>query len=314
MRAVQPGAGIVVVRNPRSGSALEAATLRQALADAGVAADIVDIVNGPASEDWIDRLAGRYAVIAAAGGDGTVSSIAAAVARTGRILAVIPTGTMNHFARDAGIPTELDAAMALLRTGRPGGVNVGIVNNRYFLNNVSLGSYPRMVDERTALERRGHSRRFAAIVAIARTWWRLRSVTAALTLDGLDLIRRSPFIVVGNGRYDLSGFDLTRRDVSDHQLSLYVAPRAGRLGALSLPLRAVLGTLDRYEQFETHRANTITIALVRPHRRHVLTGIDGEVRELEAPLRFAVGRGALQVLLPQPGAPTTRNLRRGVEP
>ncbi len=314
MRAVQPGARIVVVRNPRAGSALDTATLQQALTDAGVRADIVDIPNGPASEEWIDRLAGRYAVIAAAGGDGTVSSIAAAVARTGRILAVIPTGTMNHFARDAGIPTELDAAMALLRTGRPGGVNVGIVNNRYFLNNVSLGSYPRMVDERTALERRGHSRRFAAIVAIARTWWRLRSVTAALTLDGLDLIRRSPFIVVGNGRYDLSGFDLTRRDVSDHQLSLYVAPRAGRLGALSLPLRAVLGTLDRYEQFETHRANTITIALVRPHRRHVLTGIDGEVRELEAPLRFAVGRGALQVLLPQPEAPTTRTLRSGVEP
>ena len=139
-------------------------------------------------------------------------------------------------------------------------------------------------------------------------------MTAALTVDGLDLIRRSPFIVVGNGRYDLSGFDLTRRDVSDHQLSLYVAPRAGRLGALSLPLRALLGTLDRYEQFESHRANEITIRLMRPGRRRVLTGIDGEIRELEPPLRFAVKRGALQVLLPKPGAPPTRNLRRGVEP
>jgi diacylglycerol kinase family enzyme len=301
-----------VVRNPRSGSALDAATLRQALDDAGVEADIVDILNGPAFEESIDRLAGRYAVIAGAGGDGTVSSIAAAVARAGKTLAVIPTGTMNHFARDAGIPTELDAAVALLRTGRAGAVTVGVVNDRYFLNNVSLGSYPRMVDERTGLERRGYSRRVAAIVAIARTWWRLRSVTAALTVDGLDLIRRSPFIVVGNGRYDLSGLDLTRRNLSDHQLSLYVAPRAGRLGALSLPLRAVLGTLDRDEQFEAHRANTITIALTG--RRRVLTGIDGEVRELESPLRFAIRPGALQVLLPQPGAPTTRTLRRGVEP
>ena len=311
MRAVQPGARIVVVRNPRSGSALDTATLQQALKNAGVGADMVDIPDVPAFDEWIDRLAGRYEVIAAAGGDGTVSSVAAAVARANTTLAVIPTGTMNHFARDAGIPTELDAAVALLRTGRAGAIDLGIVNDRYFLNNASLGSYPRMVDERTALERRGHSRRLAAIVAITRTWWRLRSVTAALTVDGRELIRLSPFIVVGNGRYDLSGFDLTRRDLSDHQLSLYVAPRAGRLGALSLPLRALLGTLDRYEQFEILRANEITIRL---NRRRVPIGIDGEVRELESPLRFAVQRGALQVLLPEPGVPTTRTLPRGVEP
>jgi diacylglycerol kinase family enzyme len=136
----------------------------------------------------------------------------------------------------------------------------------------------------------------AAIVAVARTWWRLRSVTAALTVDGQDLIRRSPFIVVGNGSYVLSGFALSRRQhLANHQLSLYVAPRAGRLGALSLPIRALLGTLDRYEQFETLRANAITIAL---SQRRVLTGIDGEVRELEPPLQFAVRPAALRVLLP----------------
>ena len=294
---IQPGARTVIVRNPRSGSAIDTATLRQALHGAGVSADIVDMPNGPEFEAWIDRLAGSHDVIAAAGGDGTVSSVAAAVARASKTLAVIPTGTMNHFAQDAGIPTDLEAAVALLRTGRPGAVDVGSVNDRFFLNNVSLGSYPRMVDERTRLERRGRSRRVAGIVAAARTWWRLRSVTAALTVDGRDLIRRSPFIVVGNGRYVLSGFALRRREqISDHQLSLYVAPRAGRLGALSLPIRALLGTLDRYEQFETIPAKEITIAL---GQRRVLTGIDGEVRECESPLRFAVRPGALQVLLPQ---------------
>lgn len=289
---------IVVVRNPHSGSAVDAAALRWALENATISADVVDTPNGPEFVEEIDRLAGSYDVIAAAGGDGTVSSVAAAVARARKTLAVIPAGTANHFARDAGIPTELAAAVALLRTGRPGAVDVGIVNDRLFLNNVSLGSYPRMVDERTALERRGRSRRVAAIVASARTWWRLRSVIATITIDGRDLIRRSPFIVVGNGGYVLSGFALTRRhQISDCQLSLYVAPRAGRLGALSLPLRALFGTLDRYEQFETISATKITIAL---SQRRVLAAIDGEVCELESPLRFAVKPGALQVLLPQP--------------
>jgi diacylglycerol kinase family enzyme len=96
----------------------------------------------------------------------------------------------------------------------------------------------------------------------------------------------------------LSGFALTRRHhISDRRLSLYVAPRAGRLGALSLPLRAQLGTLERYEQFETISATEITIAL---GQRRVLAAIDGEVCELESPLRFAVKPGALGVLLPQP--------------
>ena len=295
---IEPGARIVVARNPRSGSAVDAAQLRWALDRAAISAEIVDIPHPPQFEEWIDRLAGNYEVIAAAGGDGTVSSVAAAVARANKTLAVIPMGRLNHFARDAGIPGELDAAVALLRTGRPGAVDVGMVNDRFFLNNASLGSYPRMVDERTELERRGRSRRVAAIVAVARTWWRLRSVTAALSIDGRDLIRRSPFIVVGNGRYALSGFALSRRHtISDCELSLYVAPRAGRLGALSLPLRALLGTLDRYEQFETFAAKEITITV---SQRRVLTGIDGEVHELESPLRFAVKPGALQVLLPPP--------------
>jgi diacylglycerol kinase family enzyme len=289
--------GIVIVRNARSGSAVETARLRQALHGAGISADIVDIPNAPGLEDWIDALARKYDVIAAAGGDGTVSSVAAAVTRANKTLAVIPAGTMNHFARDAGIPTGLDAAVAVLGSGRAGAVEAGLVNGRLFLNNVSLGSYPRMVDERNRLERRGHSRRVAAIVATARTWWRLRSVTAALTIDGRELIRRSPFIVVGNGRYVLSGFALSRRHhISDHQLSLYVAARAGRLGALSLPLRALFGTLDRYEQFETLTATEITIGF---GRRRVLVAIDGEVSELQSPLRFAVKPGALRVLLPQ---------------
>lgn len=292
---------VVIVRNPRAASAVDSAPLRQALDTAGISADIVDIPNGPQFEDWIGAVAATYDVIGAAGGDGTVSSVAAAVARAGKTLAVIPAGRLNHFARDAGIPDKLDAAVALLRTGRRGGVDIGMVNGRAFLNNVSLGSYPRMVDERTELERRGRSRRIAAIVAVARTWWRLRSITATITVDGRDLVRRSPFIVVGNGRYVLSGFALTRRHhISDHELSIYVAPRAGRLGALSLPLRALFGTLDRYEQFETFAATEITIAVIRPGRRRVLTAIDGEVYELDSPLRFTVKPGALQVLLPLP--------------
>lgn len=287
-----------MVRNSRSGSAIDPGRLEQALRRAGVEADILDIPDEPAFDRWIDGIAARYEVIAAAGGDGTVSSVAAGVARASRTLAVIPSGTLNHFARDLGIPTELDEAVALLRTGGPRPVDVGFVNDQFFLNNVSLGSYPRMVYEREALETRGRSHRLASIVAVGKTWWRLRSLSASITVGGRELVRRSPFIVVGNGHYVLSGFALGRRDnISDRQLSLYVAPRLGRLGAMSIPLRALVGSLERYEQFESLSGPSFTIAL---KRRRVFAGIDGEVRELESPLNFVVKPGALKVLAPTP--------------
>ena len=292
---------LAVVRNPRSGTAIDTAKLEQALREAGITAEILDMPEGPGFDDWIDGVAGAHDVIAAAGGDGTVSSVAAGVARANKTLAVIPTGTLNHFARDTGIPTDLSEAIAVLRTGRLDRIDVGSVNDHVFLNNVSLGSYPRMVHDRTAMEERGRSRRIAGIIAVARTWWQLRSVTASIAIDGRDLIRHSPFVVIGNGSYVLSGFALARRhNISDRQLSLYVAPHAGRLGALSLPMRALLGTLERYEQFETLCGKEITVSL--RHRR-VPAGIDGEVRELESPLRFTVKPGALQLIVPPPSEP-----------
>ena len=287
---------LAVIRNPHSGTATDAAAIQKALSAAGLTARILELPHGNGAEPSLDRIAAEHDVLVAAGGDGTVSAVAAAVARAGKTLAIIPAGTLNHFARDAGIPTEIDKAIAVIAAGRERAFDVGVVNDQIFLNNVSLGSYPRMVQQRDALEARGRSRPVAAAVAIARTWWRLRKLTAMLSIDGREIIRRSPFIVVGNGSYVLSGFSLGQREeISDGILSLYVAPSTGRIGVLSLPFRALAGRLEEYERFETIGAEKISAAF--RHRR-IETGIDGEVRILESPLAFELRRGALRVLVP----------------
>jgi diacylglycerol kinase family enzyme len=287
---------IAVVRNPRSGSAPEPAVLEQAFRAAQIDARVVDTPDPADMAQYLDRIVSESEVVAAAGGDGTVSSVAAAVARAGRTLAIIPTGTLNHFARDAGIPIELDQAIAVIKNRRERLYDLGVVNDHIFLNNVSLGSYPRMVHVRDGLEENGRSRTLATAIAVARTWWRLRKLTAVLSMDGRPLLRRSPFIVIGNGSYVLSGLSLGKRDeISDGRLSLYVAPSTGRIGALSLPFRALAGRLERYERFETFGAERITAQLSRPR---VDAAIDGEVRVLESPLQFTIRRAALRVLVP----------------
>jgi len=291
-----PRRRIAIVRNPHSGSAPEPAVLEQALRAAQLDARVVDAPDPTDLAEYLDRIVSESDVVVAAGGDGTVSAVAAAVARAGKTLGVIPTGTLNHFARDAGIPTALDQAIAVINNGHQRLFDLGVVNDHLFLNNVSLGSYPRMVNMRDGLEENGRSRTLATAIAVARTWWHLRKLTATLSVDDRPLFRRSPFIVVGNGSYVLSGLSLGKREViSDGRLSLYVAPSTGRIGALSLPFRAIAGRLERYERFETFCAKCITAQFSRPR---IEAAIDGEVRVLESPLEFTIRRAALRVLVP----------------
>jgi diacylglycerol kinase family enzyme len=280
---------IAVIRNPRARTAPLPADLQRALAEASVGAEIYDL-PGQTSQGWLDEIAARHAVLAAVGGDGTVSTIAAAAVRANRTLAVFPAGTLNHFARDAGIPADLSQAAALLTRHRAVNVDVGEVNDRFFVNNVSIGGYAQMVQERMRLEAGGRSRRVASIAAIARTWVQLRSIRARLSVDGTEIVRRSPLILVGNGAYVVSGLNLGARDeIADGKLSLYVTRGTRRLGALALPIRALLGSLEAYEQFEVFSANDIAMHVAA---RHLAVAIDGELVALATPLRFAIRRRA----------------------
>jgi integrase len=84
-------------------------------------------------------------IIVAGGGDGTVNAVASELMGSSITLGVLPLGTLNHFAKDLHIPQDLEGAVRNLITGRAIPVDVGEVNGRFFLNNSSLGIYPRIV-------------------------------------------------------------------------------------------------------------------------------------------------------------------------
>ncbi|MEO5735178.1 MAG: diacylglycerol kinase family protein [Rubrivivax sp.] len=84
----------------------------------------------------------RADVIVAGGGDGTVSAVAAALTGGDIALGVLPLGTLNHFAKDLGLPLTLDEAVRQIAAGQTTRVDVGGVNGRVFVTNSSLGLYP----------------------------------------------------------------------------------------------------------------------------------------------------------------------------
>lgn len=284
-----------VVLNRRSGTAAEPEALQLAFAKHGLAADLYEVpavMGGPAA----DQIARDYDVLVAAGGDGTASTVAAAAAAAGRTFGLVPSGTFNHFARDTGIPSTLDEAVAVLAAGRTRLLDIGDVNGHIFINNASLGAYPRMVWERNRARAAGLPRWAAGAVAVTRTWLGLRSMAVRVTVDGTPYVRRTPFIFVGNSEYEVAGTDLGKRpSMTDGTLSLYMAPRFGRADALLLPARVLLKTLEKHERFEAFSAAAISIETARTK---VSVGLDGEVRMIEAPLQFHVRRNALRAILP----------------
>ena len=115
----------------------------------------------------------------AAGGDGTVRAVAAAILDTDAVLGVLPSGTLNHFARDLGLPPDLASCVRLLKTGTVRAVDAAEVNGRAFLNNSGLGVYPSMVTQREKRRRRFGQRKWIAFF-----------------LAGVATLRRFPFLDV----------------------------------------------------------------------------------------------------------------------
>jgi YegS/Rv2252/BmrU family lipid kinase len=252
----------------------------------------------------IQRLASKAAkgsaqLVVAAGGDGTISTVAAALVGTSKTLGVLPVGTLNHFAKDLGIPLDLESAVEAIRNGRTISVDVAEVNGHTFINNSSLGLYPSIVKRRTRHQQLGMGKWTAFVWASLQVLRRFRLLEVSLMTDGESFACRTPFVFVGNNRYETEGFRIGGRERLDAgELSLYVTSRTGRLSLIWLALRGLLGGLSKEKDFTAMSATEINIA-TRHHRLRVAT--DGEVTIMKPPLRYKVIPRALNVIVPEQG-------------
>ena len=149
--------------------------VKAALDGAGIDAEI-ELIDGGDCEVRARAVAERGdELLIVGGGDGTIGAAASALVGTGTKLGILPLGTLNHFARDLGIPPDLDEAAKLIAAGKERRVDVAEMNGRIFINNSAIGLYPLMVVDRDAQQKRlGRSKRLAMLVASIRTLARFR--------------------------------------------------------------------------------------------------------------------------------------------
>ncbi len=232
----------------------------------------------------------------AGGGDGTVNAIARIVAGTERAMAVLPCGTLNHFARDLRIPLDLDAAIEVAAICPWRRVDAAEVNGVVFVNNSGLGVYPAMVFDRERMKKGGGNKWFALAVASARAFVRFRSLHVELEVDGTQQEYKTPLIFIGNNPYVIEGGSLGCRErVDTGRLALYLVPGATRAGLLRLLIGALTGRLRGAKELVEFTADHFT---VRAKRRRLRVSFDGEVRRMVPPLVYKALPGALRVIAP----------------
>jgi diacylglycerol kinase family enzyme len=291
---------IEVIINASSGPGHDA-EVQQHLAQTFKAAGVEPQISLARSGAEVIKLAQRAVrsdaeTIVAAGGDGTVSSVAARVVESGKALGVLPFGTMNHFAKDLHIPLDLEGAVETIIAGHEARVDVGEVNGHSFINNSSLGLYPRIVHERQKQQRLGWGKWPAFIWAALAVLRRYPFLDIRVGVDGKDMRSRTPFVFIGNNEYEMERLTIGRRACLDKgELSLYMTIRTGRLGLIRLALRALLGGLRQEKDFLAMCTKEIWIGT--KHKR-VRVALDGEVTIMEPPLHYRVRPGALRVLAP----------------
>ena len=144
--AMPPPAPVVVIVNSTAGSAGGHPEIERELGElfraAGCEAEIIALAKDQDPTAAARDASARASIVVAAGGDGTVNSVATAIVDSTAALGVLPLGTLNHFAKDLHIPLDLREAVAVVAAGHIRHVDVGQVNDRVFVNNSSIGLYP----------------------------------------------------------------------------------------------------------------------------------------------------------------------------
>lgn len=280
---------IYFVYNPKSGSALPLDELKKRCKAAGLSVKKFIALDSSLPRKLSRPIAGGH-IIAVVGGDGTINSIASKVVGTQAILAALPGGTFNHFTKDAGIPQDLDDALARLKSAKIRRIDTVHVNNHLVLNNSALGLYPNSLQARARIEDK-LGKWLAMIVGTGRTLFNFHSYVIEIN----KTVYRTPFVFVGNNRYELNDFGLTDRKTLDGgEMCLYLARVHNRRGLMKLFRAALGGELHHTREFETfHFKRSVTI---KSSRHHMNVSYDGEIARMTTPITYTLKPKSLRIL------------------
>jgi len=288
---------LTVLVNPGAGDE-QSSALAEALKSAGLDASVEEVEGKDIAKRTAELARRGDPTVAVAGGDGSISAAAGALAGTDTALGILPLGTLNHLARDLKIPFDLEAAAEILANGKRRKIDVAELNGRHFVNNSAIGIYPLMVVDRESQQHRlGRSKRLAMLVASFRTLVRFHHERLRLLVNESESeLIDTPLLFVGNNDYRLACPAAGKRDrLDDGRLCVLLMRKKGVPGLLAATFRALVGLTRPDDMIQIE---DVTRLRVSSSRHEIEVSLDGETQCFEPPLDYKIRPLALTVIAP----------------
>ncbi|MBU1334843.1 MAG: diacylglycerol kinase [Alphaproteobacteria bacterium] len=291
-----------VILNANAGTANAAGVTAEAVAELFEANGLRAVVDARSEQPLADRIADAIAspapTVVAAGGDGTITALAAALVGGDKSLAILPLGTVNALAKDLSVPLDLAGAVAALATGEMHRIDVGEVNGRIFLHKVVIGMIPGVAAGREHIRGRYD---IAAKIGFLRYFFRriARSKRIAVVIEpssGERRVERVQALAVASNAYDEGvGQFFSRQKLDQGTLTLYVLRHFTARDFIRLTVEMLLGRWRDDEALSVESVNAVTIDT---RKDLIKVMFDGEVETMHTPLVFAIRPKALSVIVP----------------
>ncbi|MBL8789996.1 MAG: hypothetical protein JNM45_05815 [Rhizobiales bacterium] len=276
------------------------ALVREALAPVFSPLD-VDLFEGDIAPRLKAAL-GRYDVIIAGGGDGTIATAAAELLDSDTILGALPLGTMNLFVQALGFSPRLEDALAQLASAEIQAIDVGTANDRIFLHQVSFGLQPRMGKLR---EKLGYKSRAGKLFSTTRALFilamRPRMVRGRVRLDGDDVKVSAPMLAVTNNPIGSDRHWSVQHRLDSGVLGYYALSEFSLRTLVRLARDYIRNRMHDAELIEHRTATKITLnrqyrRLRLKRRKGILASLDGEIIVLDNPVTIGMKPKSLKVL------------------
>lgn len=285
------GLGIVINNKARNSASFT--TYLDVLSKSGLEYKLYK--SEPAKLDSIIKKCIRnHSILLIGGGDGTIRSAAQQCANTPIFLGVLPLGTLNHFAKELGLPATAEELVQAIVKKETITVDVAEVNGLVFINNSSIGFYPKFAKKRDHYTK-FYNKWLSYIPSFIQTLQRHNTLDISIKNKKIDLSLKTSFLMISNNLYSYK-FPLTieRENFSKSRLGIYFF-KHGKL-QLSKIIRYFFNRKDNFEI----KKSTLPVEVRIIGQKKVTISLDGETILTENPLIYKSLPKALTLLKNNP--------------
>ncbi|GAA5186003.1 diacylglycerol kinase family protein [Acinetobacter kookii] len=236
-------------------------------------------------------------VVVAAGGDGTLNTVATRLIGTEIPMGVFPLGTFNYVARLLHIPLDLLKAADVIATGKIREVHVAQINDHIYLNNASLGLYPLFIQRRELYNRSfGRFALHAYTSALDVLIRDRKELKLEVEIDGKKYPVKTPLIFFGNNQLQLAEMNLRIAKCAElGKVVGVIVAKSDKPTLFKILWQLIRGKLDHTPEVYSFSADKVQI---HSKAKKLTLALDGEIVEMQPPLQISVRKHALKIMVP----------------